>query len=49
MLKWAMFREILLPSSGVSHVAHLNLAHSQNVAHLNIVVHDVINLLYYEY
>ena len=22
---------------------------SQNVAHLNILVHDVINLLYYEY
>ena len=44
MFKWATFREILLASSGDD-----GRSISQNVAHLNILVHDVINLLYYEY
>ena len=44
MFKWATFREILLASLGDD-----GRSISQNVAHLNIVVHDVINLLYYEY
>ena len=37
MFKWAVFRDILLPMMGEV---------SQNVAHLNILVHDAINLLY---
>ena len=38
MFKWATFK---WPDDGRSI--------SRNVAHLNILVHDVINLLYYEY
>ena len=43
MFKWATFREIFLASSGNvnDYVAYLN------IALLNILVHDVINLLYY--
>ena len=54
--KWATCREILLPSSGDDgrSIAHEvspddGRSISRNVAHLNILVHDMINLLYYEY
>ena len=42
MFKWATFREILLASSG-----HDGRSISRNLAHLNILVHDMIDLLYY--
>ena len=42
MFNEATFREILLPS-----LPEDGRSISQNVASLNILVHDVINLLYY--
>ena len=42
MFNEATFREILLPSSGDD-----GRSISRNVASLNILVHDVINLLYH--
>lgn len=45
MFSEATFREILLPSSDIYDGASI----SRNLASLNILVDDVINLLYYEY
>ena len=44
----ATFREILLPSSGTMIGPDDGRSISRNVASLNILVHDVINLLYYK-
>ena len=41
MIKYSSYTNHLQPDDGRSI--------SRNVAHLNILVHDMINLLYYEY
>ena len=49
MFNEATFREILLPSWILDHLPDLGRSISQNVALLNILAHDVINLLHCEH
>ena len=49
MFNEATFREILLPSWMLDHLPDLGRSISQNVALLNILAHDVINLLHCEH